>query len=519
MKRTCTSILAGILAATMLLSGCSGNGGSSSGGGNTAQPGANASAEGASARTDLNMVMTTDLNTLDPHNSNAIFESKVIRNLFDALVEVDDETKEIVPALAESWEIAPDGESVTFKLRSGVKFHNGEDLKASDVKFSFERALEAPKVRSYSFAMKSMDVVDDSTVKLNLNYPYGSILSMVAKIYIVSEKAVTDLGDEFSRKPVGTGAYSLVEWEPAQQIVLKANDGYFNGAPALKDVVIKLIVDSNTAFIALETGDVDFYPEAVPVDVEQAKTNDKLTVLEDVANSFYFITFNNKTISDEKVRQAISYAVDVNTMNTIGFEGKGTLAQMPLKPGAEGYTEDVKVYDYNPDEAKKLLSEAGYSEGQLSLRLVFIESSTNKKMSQVMQEELANVGINLVLEPLESGTYYTQIATGDYDMLISGQGYDPTNTDRTFFRLFHTEGDYNYCKYSNPKVDELLNTARVESDRAKRDEIYKEVIGIVRDEAVYLPLYYKAATLVYDKNLQGVKIKDDSMYDFADFHW
>ena len=286
----------------------------------------------------------------------------------------------------------------------------------------------------------------------------------------------------------------------------------------MKKLTFNFISDTNTALVALETGEADlaFGTSLSATTFQQAQQNESLATDSTVGNSFYFVNFNSNRISKE-VRQALSYAIDRDAINTLVNEGTGYLGDIPLVEGQEGYTTDITTYEYNPEKAKELLSAAG-ADG-LTLTFYYGESADNSKLGQALQSQLANVGVTLELEPVENGTWWATFEDGNYDVSRGGYPMEKANTDSCYYDMFHSTGTFNVSRINNPEIDALLDEARTELDSAKRDEIYVQVNQILTEEAYFIPLYFSASMIVYNKDLQGVKADSTQNYQYKTMHW
>jgi len=511
MKKGTVILLALVIVALAAMTGCSKSNTEATSAGTGTSTGT--TKKEASTRDDLIVIFPNDLNGLDAQKMSSMLNINFGANIFDTLVSFD-ENNNIQPALAESWEVSEDGKAYTFHIRKGVKFHNGTELKAKDVAFSGNRYVVE---NSNSFMIDRVEATDEYTAVFHLKYPYGYFLNELHYFYVTSEAYFNSIPlEEFSRKPVGTGPYQFVEWSSGQKIVLKANDDYWGGAPKIKNVTVKIIPDSNTALVALETGEADFYFKGSALDLEKAKKASKLTTDSGVSNYFYYLNFNSDKLS-KPVRQALAYAVDRDTINTIVTEGTGKIGNIPLSENQEGYTTDVATYNYDPEKAKQLLKEAGAE--NLTIDFFYGESSENKKLGQALQSQFNAVGVNLTLRSVETGTWWDEFEKGDYFVSRGGYPMELASVDSPFYSMYHSTGVFNISRIKNPAIDSLLEQARIEGDSKKRSEAYVKVNQIVAEEAYFVPLYFTRTNLIYNSNLQGVKVVKDEKYLYSNYSW
>ena len=469
------------------------------------------------ADNSLTVILGAEFSTLDPLALPSSSEINFCTNIFDSLVKVGEDLS-IQPCLATEWTVSGDGLTYTFKLREGVKFHNGNDFTAEDVKLSIERFRDETWMQFASFAVDSCEIVDDYTVNVKLKYAYGNFLTMMWYCAIIdSDYYASCSADEFARNPVGTGAYKFVKWDAAQQVVLEANEEYWNGPANIKTIVVKFVADNNQAYIAVENGEADFYFNVTATDFLQAQQAGVLGTDSCRSNYFYFASFNSDVVPKD-VRQALMYAVDRDVLNVFVNEGTGIIGNMPLVEGQEGYTTDIKTYEYNPEKAKELLAAAG-AEG-LSLNYYYAENAFNKKLGEALQAMFSQVGVNLELTPVESGTWWATFDTEPYGMSRGGYPMEKANTDSCYYDMFHGKnGTFNVAHIKNDEIDALLDQARVELDPAVRNDIYIKVNQILAEEAYNIPLFYTAAFVIYNPALKGVSAVSDSNYQYKNFSW
>ncbi len=469
------------------------------------------------ARDDLIVIIPDDFTTLDPHKLPSNPEINFCANLFDPLVSLN-ANFEPTPALAESWKHSDDGLSYTFKLREGVMFHNGEELKASDVVYTVERYIQEEWMMWASFMIDSAEAIDEYTVQINLKYAYGSFLGLLYAMYIVNEKAMEEMGDSAARNPVGTGAYKFVSWSPSQQIVLEANENYYLGAPSIKKLTFKIIPDANSAYIALETGEADLAFNVAGIDYLEAQKNDRFKTDACTGAYCYYVCFNAEKLP-KQARQALCYAIDKDTVNIMVNEGLGIVTDLPLVNGQEGFTTELETYSYDPEKAKAILADAGIDPASLKLDFFYGESTANSKLGQALQSMFSAIGVSLELRPVETGTWWQLFGDGDYTISRGGYPMEDANTDCAYYDIYHSEGTFNVSRINDPLVDQLLDEGRRELDSTKRHELYVQVAQHLAQEAYQLPLYFNLSTVVYDANLKNVRAVNSQRYIYREFSW
>ncbi len=487
MKRKLSSIVAVLTAGILLLSACGGGTGES--GGNKSETGGDT---GGNAKTELVVAHGGDPKTLDPHGTNDQPSSRVMRQIYDTLVN-QNEKMEIEPSLAESWEQLDDT-TYQFKLKQGVKFHNGEELKASDVKFTILRALESPHVSEIVQAIDpaKIEVVDDYTIKIGTQKPFAPLLLHLAHTAssILNEKAVTEGGENYGQNPVGTGPFKFESWTKGDNVVLLRNDDFHKEPAKLTKITFRAIPENTNRTIELEAGGADIIYDVDPNDVIRVEENEDLVLVRDLNLSTAYIGFNcqKKPFDNVKVRQAINMALDTEAMVKNVYKGIGYKAKGPLGPNVWATNQNLEPYPFDVEGAKKLLAEAGYPDG-FSTTIWTNENQQRKDIAEIVQNQLGAIGIKVEPKTLEWGAYLDGTAKGEHEMFILGWVTVTGDPDYGLYQLFHSSAhgeSGNRTFYTNPKVDELLEKGRYSTDEAEREKAYMEVQQIIRDEAPWV---------------------------------
>ena len=444
---------------------------------------------------------------LDPAAVTAVNDFRILMNVYDGLVRYKSGTLEVEPALAESWTISDDGTVYTFTLRDGVKFHDGSDLTAEVVKFNFDRMLNedhpfhntGPFPLSFFFSsIVSTEAVDPKTVKFTLNGPYAPFLSNLAYPtgLIVSQAAVEANGAEFGRNPSGTGPFKFVEWRSNEAVVVDKNPDYWDGAATLDAVVFRPITDANTRTAEMLAGGIDLMVEVPPVALSQFQS-DTYAVSEQAGPHVWFLILNAKEgpFANKLVRQAANYAVNKSALVNDVLEGTAEVAAGPTPPAfAWAYNESLEPYPYDPEKAKALLTESGATD--LALTFYVTEGGSGMldpiAMGTAIQADLEAVGFDVTIETYEWNTFLGNVNPGlEGKADMAEMAWMTNDPDTLPFLALRTEawpdkGGFNSGYYSNPKVDELLEAARVASSQDARADLYKEMQTIVQDDAPWV---------------------------------
>jgi peptide/nickel transport system substrate-binding protein len=487
-------------------------------------PGAPASAQPAGT---LVVGLVAEPVNLDPPQVTDINSLRVSRRIVETLVTFPEESTQIVPGLAESWTISRDGLWYTFKLRRGIKFHDGTPFNAEAVKFSIERQFNpehpANKLGKYPFAnyffgnVKAVEVMDEATVRFVLKEPRASFLAILTSgaASIVSPTAVRKWGVDYALNPVGTGPFRYGSWQRGQQVTLEKNAEYWRGPVKLDRVIYRPIVEDQARLTELLTGAVDLIVGVPPDFVGQLESSPKANLFKQVGAHVWYLGINNqkKPFDDKRVRQALNYAVNKDAIVKDVLKGTGAVSRGPVLPGTWAAEPGLHAYPYDPERAKKLLAEAGYPNG-LTTTLWVPESGSGMQspvaMATVMQSNLKAVGVTVTLQTMEWGAFLTKLRSKEQELFALSWMAGSEDPDLVLYPLLHssqwTPTGPNRALYKNERFDEILNKARQITDQAKRAELYREAQKILVEDAPWIFVDHEVQIAATSKRVQGFKL-------------
>ncbi|MCD2185422.1 ABC transporter substrate-binding protein [Rhizobium sp. GN54] len=472
--------------------------------------------------------------SLDPHTVTATNDFRILVNLYDGLVRFKDGTLEVEPALAQSWEVSDDGKTYRFKLREGVKFHDGSDFDAEAVKFNFERMLNkdhpfyntGPFPLSFNFSsIASVEVIDPHTVEFRLKEAFAPFLSNLAYPtgLIVSPAAVEQHGKDYGRSPSGTGPFKFAEWQSNQRVVIERNPDYWGGAAKLAAVVFRPVTDANTRVAEMMAGGLDVMVEVPPDNLATFRQDANFAVAEQAGPHVWFAILNTKEgpFADKRVRQAANYAVNKETLVKDVLQDTATVAAGPIPPAFNWVDSTVEPYPYDPEKAKALLAEAGVENPQLTFYVTeggsgMLDPVT---MGAAIQADLQAAGFTVKIETYEWNTFLGRVnpgLEGKADMAeMAWMTNDPDTVPYLTLRTdaMPDKGGFNSGYYSNPEVDSLLEQARASTDQAERGKIYAKVQAAVHEDAPWLFVANWKQNAVTTAAVQGFKLQPSFLLD------
>lgn len=448
-------------------------------------------------------LMASDIRSLDPHYGTTTVDYAGIDPIFNGLVRFkpgDINPEKIQPDLAERWERSEDGLVWTFHLRKGVKFHKGYgELTAEDVKFSLEKAANKATsgfAAEYS-GIDKIAVVDKYTIRLTFKNRIPSVLGLLANYhggYIISKKGVQEKGEKFKFDPIGTGPFMLKEYAPKEKIVMVSHPEYFRGRAKLNGVEVWFMPDASSREMAFRRGEIDI----VGGELEEAwvkKMRDlpgtKIEIFGPGESLVLHFNMTKKPLDDIRVRKAICHAMNLNDLMT--FLGPSVTEKLvsPIPMNYLGGTDKVPTYEFNPEKAKKLLAEAGFSKG-FEISMVISEVSIYRRPMELIQEQLRRVGINLKLDVITHTAFHQQIRKNVNPMVLYMCARFPT-ADPILTQFYHSKSILgmptaitNFSHYG--KIDDLIEKARGEINPKKQKAFWAEAQKKIMEDAVALPL-------------------------------
>jgi len=457
--------------------------------------------------------------------------------VLENLVIFGKDSMNVEPQLAESWKVSDDGLTWTFKLRKGVKFHDGYPFNAQAVYDSFARVVfkEHPynsygqwKYPSLSLGpVKDIKVVDDYTIALITDKPYAPLLNNLALWLcpILSPKAMADYKEKIGQHPVGTGPFKFVSWTKDDQIVLERNNSYWGEKAKVNKIILKSIPEPSARLMALQSGTVDIADDLDPDSIALVKKNPKIAIIERPSVNVGYLAFNTEKprLKDPNVRQALNHAVDKETLIKSIFAGLAIPAKNPFPPSIWSYNDAIKPYEYNPEKAKKMLAEAKFDfNAEIELWAMPVSRAYMPepvKTAELIQAYFAAVGVKAKIVRHEWGAYISKVNNGEHDMCMFGWLGGNADPDNFLYGLLSadtakTPGAANVAIWKNAEFTDLCLKGQKTFNKAERTKIYLKAQEIFHAEAPWLPLVHSTIVRCYSKKLHDVPLRPNGLNSF-----
>jgi len=459
----------------------------------------------------------------DPHLTSAYASFQVLENVYDTLVQPgDDLTME--PALATEWTVSDDGLTWTFTLREGVTFHNGRELTADDVVYSFERIRDADVGSAVAYRLAAVDTitaVDPLTVEITVAAPTPNLLTLLGGykgMAIVASETVDD--GSIDTHPVGTGPFVFESYTAGDGVSLTRNPDYWRadeGLPHLDGVQFVAVPDPTVKLANLQTGEVDWIDGVPPAELESLEATDEIVIGRVAGGDYHYFALNHarEPFDDVRVRQAIAMAIDRELITEAATFGAATPTQTAIPSSSFWYHDYAPYTAADVDGAAALLEEAGVADGFELEFLVTSEYPETVTQAQVIAAELEPLNIDVSINDVDFNTWLDMEANGEFDaFMLSWIGnIDP---DEFYYSQHHTDGDFNFQGYSNPDLDELLDAARVETDVEARKALYDQAAEIIVDDASYVYLYNPDNIDAWTPSVTGYETRGDNAVRFVE---
>ena len=450
--------------------------------------------------------------SLDPHAAASAGTREVVFNIYEGLVKTGP-TGELIPAVAESYKVSEDGLVYTFTLREGVKFHNGKPVTAEDVIYSLNRCAEHSgdsALKSAFSAIRDLQAIDEKTVSFRLDQPDMELIYFMTAAIIPADGEL-----------VGTGPFVLTERTPQESIVLERFEDYWGDKAGVAKATYRIYEDMTALMMALKGGSVDVCAHLTSAQIREL--GEEFTILEDTMNLVQAVYLNNavEPFNNVKVRQAISYAIDRQMIMDVVFDGHGAAIGSNIYPKLERYfmPELVDYYTCDPDKAKQLLAEAGYSDGFDMTITVSSNYQPHMDTAEVVVQQLAAIGVRAKVQPVDATTWYSEAYTNrQFQSTITG--LDAKNiTARAMLERFVSDNGKNFMNYNNPEYDALYAAARSATDEATQTEAYKAMERMLTEDAANLYIQDLADFVAVRPDLQGYTFYPIYAQDLAKLHY
>ena len=440
----------------------------------------------------IRTAQSVDVLTLDPSKNTAAFSLNVYQNVFGHLAVIERDGS-VGADVAESWKAENDATVWTFKIRPGMKFHNGDPVTVDDVVWTYQKIMADTRspVASYIKAVTAVEKIGSDSVRITTNTPFATFDRTVSLVSILPQRAYTDLGEEkFALKSIGSGPFKITEWVKDSHLNLEANTDYWGGSPKVKTVVFRPMPSEAARAAALSTGEIDVVPVLPPPLVDSLSRQPGIKIVKVASNRVIFIAYNQNTkpLDNVKLRRAILHAVDREAITTNLLRGLGNPIGQLAPPVMFGHDPSIDVPTFDPEMARRLVKESGYDGGQILFQYPNNRWAFADQTAQAIVGYLKDVGIDLKLQSMEMAALFPLWLSNKIpEMYLFSMGISIMDADLLLNLEYESETMHAY--WSTPEVDRLAKEQRAQTDPAKRKEIISKIWRIDRENAVFAPLY------------------------------
>lgn len=487
----------------------------------------------------------SDVQKLDPADVDDGESVNTLAQVMEGLVRFRGGTFEIEPCLAESWSVSPDGLTYAFRIREGVRFHDGTPLDAEAARYSFARQMNPdhpahlPEANfqywNYLYQdVTSVEAVDSRTLVFHLKQPNATLLASLAifPAWLVSPNALKTHGEDFQRHPVGTGPYKFVSWVPNQSVTLERNPDYWDKSspPQFDRIVMKVVPENTVRLLELRAGSVQGIDGLQPAEIKALRDDPSLHVYAEPGLNVGYIAWQleNPKFAEPEVRKAMAMAINLEALQLVALDGSGVIARLPMPPGFLGDDGQPGAVGYDPDQARRIL--AGYADRWTEPVTLHVMSAPRPflpepvKAASFIKGELAKVGVPVEIISKDFKTHLQISRDGNFEMMILGWIGDNGDTDN-FLSIFLGSwaavkgAATNISFYRNEEMDRLLMAGRTEVDRGKRSEIYKQALELWRRDLPLFPILHGENIVVMRREVTGFKLQGTGELRLGPIGW
>ena len=469
--------------------------------------------------------IANDVNNLDPQGSNTDANMMVFYLTHERLVNIDPDTGKVIPALATEWTVSADGCVYEFTIDKDAKFTDGTPCTAEDVKYTYDKAKTSSFASQKVADVIATEVIDSTHIRITLQKANQDWLTLMAHggMSILSKAACEK--DSVNGPRLGSGMFSLEEWVPGSHCSFVRYDGYRKGAAPTRRIVMKLYKEASTRLIALQTGEIDVCIDPSTTDLERIKADANLDLIQtpNVVMLYMPMQMEKKGLDNVHVRKALAYAMDKESIVFAAYDGLATVHNNYINRGQFGLNENIHVYEYNLDKAKEELALSGYKPGQLTFHIM-VDKEFKKTAALIFQGACAQIGINIVLEEMETAALKGKLndASLDYELALY-QFTDDLGTDYTLRNQHGStvqadgtlkKNGSNRCNMKDATFNAMLDEALVETDSAKREQDYHEIENYLDEICPLVPICTSYINIGAKKGIVGAIWKPDAKHDF-----